>query len=185
MTIDGVEVVRSGTALAVRAGGRTRLIRWIDLAAQLGAPDPRRSRFAGARLASGGIEVDLAGGGRERVAIEEPSVVVVETSGLVMLSDPRGEDHLGMILGGALVAVGGRVEWVGKREDLTRSGIDLRRAHRVDAGGRLVTPGLVDCHAHPIFAGDRSDEFARRAAGQTYLETVRQASESTSRRASR
>ncbi len=173
MTIDAVEVVRSGTALAVRAGGQTRLHRWIDLAGQLGAPDPRRSRFAGARVAAGGIEVDLAGGGRERIAIEEPPVVVVETTGLVMLSDHRGEDRLGFILGGAVIAVGGRVEWVGKREDLGRTGIDLRRAHRVDAGGRLVTPGLVDCHAHPIFAGDRSDEFARRAAGQTYLEIAR------------
>ena len=173
MTVDSVEVVRSGTALTVRAAGRTRLVRWIDVAGQLGAPDPRRSRFAGARIAGGGIEVDVAGGGRERIAIGDPPVLVVETSGLVMLSDLRGDDPLGMILGGAVIAIGGRVEWVGKREDLARTGIDLRRAHRVDAGGRLVTPGLVDCHAHPIFAGDRSDEFARRAAGQTYLEIAR------------
>ncbi len=40
----------------------------------------------------------------------------------------------------------------------------------VDAGGRLLTPGLVDCHTHPIFAGDRSGEFGLRASGATYLE---------------
>ena len=173
MTVESVEVVRSGTALSVRAGGRARLLRWIDLAAQLGVPEPRRSRFAGARIARGGVEVDLAGGGRERIAIEEPPVLVVETGGLLMLSDSRGEDPLGMLRGGAVVAVGGRIEWVGKRDELARSGIDLSSAHRVDAGGRLVTPGLVDCHAHPVFAGDRSEEFARRAAGQTYLEIAR------------
>ena len=173
MTIESVEVVRSGTALAVRAGGRTRLVRWIDLVGQLGAPEPKRSRFAAAALAPGGIEVELAGGGRERIAIEDPPVAVVETSGLLMLSDRRGEDRLGMLMGGAAIAVGGRIEWVGKREDLPRSGIDLSRAQRVDAGGRLVTPGLVDCHAHPVFAGDRSDEFARRAAGQSYLDIAR------------
>ena len=173
MKIDGVEVVRAGTALAVRTGGRTRLVRWIDLAGQLGAPEPRRSRFAGASVVHGGIEVELAGGGRERIELEEPPVTVIETTGLLMLSDQRGEDPLGIVRGGAAVAVGGRIEWVGKRDDLPRTGIDLSRAHRVDAGGRLVTPGLVDCHAHPIFAGDRSEEFARRAAGQSYLEIAR------------
>ena len=40
----------------------------------------------------------------------------------------------------------------------------------VDAEGRLVTPGLVDCHTHAMFAGDRADEFAMRAEGKGYLE---------------
>jgi imidazolonepropionase len=38
----------------------------------------------------------------------------------------------------------------------------------VDAGSRLVTPGLVDAHTHLVFAGERADEFARRAAGESY-----------------
>ena len=46
-------------------------------------------------------------------------------------------------------------------------------AGAVDAGGRLVTPGLVDCHAHPIFGGERAREFALRAAGASYLEIAR------------
>lgn len=40
----------------------------------------------------------------------------------------------------------------------------------VDAGGRLVTPGFVDAHTHPIFGGDRSHEFAGRLNGKTYQE---------------
>ncbi len=173
MNIDSVEVVRSGTALALRAGGKTRLVRWIDLVHQLGSPDARASRFTAARVVPGGLEVELLAGGRERIEIEEPPALVVEGAGLLMLSDLRGEDRLGMVADGAAIAVGGRIEWVGRRADLPRTGIDLARARRVDAGGRLVTPGLVDCHAHPVFAGDRAGEFARRAAGQSYLEIAR------------
>ncbi len=39
----------------------------------------------------------------------------------------------------------------------------------IDAGGRAVVPGFVDCHTHAVFCGDRADEFARRARGEDYL----------------
>ncbi len=42
----------------------------------------------------------------------------------------------------------------------------------VDAGGRLVTPGLVDCHTHAVFGGERLDDFERRIAGATYREVA-------------
>src|SRR4030095_3169626 len=45
-----------------------------------------------------------------------------------------------------------------------------RAQREVDVDGRLVTPGLVDCHTHAIFAGDRANEFAMRAEGKGYLE---------------
>src|SRR6185295_9782177 len=38
----------------------------------------------------------------------------------------------------------------------------------VDAGGRVLLPGFVDAHTHPVFAGTRADEFEERAAGATY-----------------
>ena len=44
---------------------------------------------------------------------------------------------------------------------------------RLDLRGRLVTPGLVDCHTHLVYAGDRADEFAQRLAGATYEEIAR------------
>ena len=81
----------------------------------------------------------------------------------VMTCDPS-RFGLGMIDRGAVAIVGGEVVWVGpeaQRPGATRA---------IDAGGRLVTPGLVDCHTHAIFAGDRANEFALRAAGKTYLE---------------
>ena len=42
----------------------------------------------------------------------------------------------------------------------------------IDAGGRLVMPGFVDAHTHPVFAGNRSDEFEMRIAGATYAEVA-------------
>jgi imidazolonepropionase len=47
-------------------------------------------------------------------------------------------------------------------------------AETVDAGGRLVTPGLVDAHTHAMFLGDRASEFCRRAAGVSYLDIARE-----------
>lgn len=72
---------------------------------------------------------------------------------------------LGLIDRGAFSIERGRITWIGETEDRPRDG---RR--EIDAGGRLVTPGLIDCHTHAIYAGDRANEFAMRAAGKGYLE---------------
>src|ERR671916_2867669 len=55
----------------------------------------------------------------------------------------------------------GRIAWVGDPDDAPD-------AERVDVGAALVTPGLVDSHTHPVFAGDRSDEVAARLEGAPY-----------------
>ena len=70
---------------------------------------------------------------------------------------------------GALVAARGAIEWVGPAAHAPRHDIE----ERIDAHGALVTPGLVDCHTHLVFAGHRADEFARRQAGATYEEIAR------------
>ena len=57
----------------------------------------------------------------------------------------------------------GRIAWVGDPADAPDE-------DRVDLGGALVTPGLVDSHTHPIFAGDRSDEAAARLEGAPYTD---------------
>ncbi|MFT5141845.1 MAG: imidazolonepropionase [Rhodothermales bacterium] len=59
----------------------------------------------------------------------------------------------------------GLITWVGHDADLSG---DHGMEH--DAGGRLVTPGLVDCHTHLAFGGWRADEFSIRSSGATYLE---------------
>jgi imidazolonepropionase len=64
----------------------------------------------------------------------------------------------------AIVVRDGRIAWIGDPSDAPASD------ERVDLGTALVTPGLVDAHTHPVFAGDRSDEAAARLEGQPYSE---------------
>jgi imidazolonepropionase len=64
----------------------------------------------------------------------------------------------------------GVIKWVGAEKELPTA---YRGAERFDAGGRLVIPGLVDCHTHLAFAGWRAEEFEQRIRGRTYLEIAR------------
>jgi imidazolonepropionase len=75
----------------------------------------------------------------------------------------------GAIEDGALAVAGGRLAWVGQRSELPS--ISARETH--DGGGRWVTPGLIDCHTHLVFAGERWGEFAQRLDGATYEEIAR------------
>ena len=58
---------------------------------------------------------------------------------------------------------GGRIAWIGAPDEADD-------AERVDVGDALVTPGLVDAHTHPVFAGDRADEAAARLEGAAYTD---------------
>jgi imidazolonepropionase len=64
----------------------------------------------------------------------------------------------------------GEIRWVGQASELPTG---YTRAERVDAGGRLVIPGLIDCHTHLAFAGWRAQEFEQRISGRSYLEIAR------------
>jgi imidazolonepropionase len=66
-----------------------------------------------------------------------------------------------------LLCEGGRIAKVGRMRDL---GQGLGELEELDGRGMCAIPGLVDCHTHACFAGDRVDEFALRAAGATYEE---------------
>lgn len=83
------------------------------------------------------------------------------------------EADLGRIPDGALVirerkGGPGKVEWVGPTAQLPKRFQKLRAKNL--KGKQAVIPGLVDCHTHLLFAGDRSDEFAARCGGATYQE---------------
>jgi imidazolonepropionase len=80
----------------------------------------------------------------------------------------------GVIRRGAVALCEGRVVWVGPEDELAAAVRPLAGAREIDAGGGLVTPGLVDPHTHLVFAGERSLEFALRAAGTPYLEILAQ-----------
>src|SRR5437773_6774493 len=59
----------------------------------------------------------------------------------------------------------GKIESVGSSIEIKKNAGD---AEIVDAGGQIILPGFVDAHAHPVFAGDRRDDFERRAQGDSY-----------------
>ena len=82
-----------------------------------------------------------------------------------------GEAPLALLEDAALAAAGERLLWVGRDQDLPA---ELATAETLDAGGQLVTPGLIEPHSHLLFAGDRSGEHAQRLAGATYLQIAEQ-----------
>jgi imidazolonepropionase len=94
--------------------------------------------------------------------------LVVVDGRLVTCAPGTAGDPLGVVERGALAAAGGTIVWVGPVRDL-RSAVEIAPgATEIDAGGRAVLPGLVDCHTHLVFAGDRTAEFAARMRGEPY-----------------
>jgi len=101
-------------------------------------------------------------------------LVVWNCSQLVTLAGPararRGAEmrELAVVRDGAMLVRDGRIERVGSRQEIERAaGGDIEV---IDAGGRIVMPGFVDAHTHPVFAGTRADEFEERMQGTTYAE---------------
>jgi imidazolonepropionase len=78
-----------------------------------------------------------------------------------------GQADIHAIQDGALVWEGETILWAGPRRELPS---ELAGADRLDAGGRLVIPGLVDCHTHLAFGGWRAEEFEQRILGRSYLD---------------
>ncbi|HEY7550570.1 MAG TPA: imidazolonepropionase [Hyphomicrobiaceae bacterium] len=76
---------------------------------------------------------------------------------------------LGTVEDGTLAARDGRIAWVGPTADMPA----FEAAERIDLEGRWVTPGLIDCHTHLVYAGDRAREFELRLAGASYEEIAR------------
>src|SRR6266542_1793630 len=92
--------------------------------------------------------VTLAGPPRPRIAAELSELEIIED--------------------GAMLVRGGQVEKVGSRREIELL-VD-KDTEVVDAERRIILPGFVDAHAHPVFAGTRANEFEERASGSTYQE---------------
>jgi imidazolonepropionase len=90
------------------------------------------------------------------------------TGARIATLDP-GRPGLGIIEKAALAARGGRVAWVGPAAEMPA----FEAAERIDLAGRWVTPGLIDCHTHLVYAGNRAREFELRLAGASYEEIAR------------
>ncbi len=94
--------------------------------------------------------------------MSEPADVLYANARVATLADGYG-----IIEDGAVAVRAGRIAWVGPRADAPPASI----TH--DCGGLWLTPGLVDCHTHAVYAGNRSDEWEARLNGATYEDIAR------------
>ena len=83
------------------------------------------------------------------------------------LATMTGDTPYGAIRDGALGVIGERIAWVGAERDLPRDASAHRLLH---VHGTWATPGLIDCHTHLVYAGNRANEFEARLDGATYAE---------------
>jgi imidazolonepropionase len=81
-----------------------------------------------------------------------------------------GDSGYGLIDDAAMLVNANKIEWVGPMVDLQA----VDGAEVVECGGRLITPGLIDCHTHLVFGGDRADEFELRLEGASYQQIAQQ-----------
>ncbi|MEH2515794.1 imidazolonepropionase [Bradyrhizobium sp. AZCC 1610] len=77
---------------------------------------------------------------------------------------------LGVIEDGLIAARDGRIAFAGSRSNFPS---DADAAERIDCAGRWITPGLIDCHTHLVFGGNRAHEFELRLQGASYEEIAR------------
>src|SRR5437763_11630191 len=98
-------------------------------------------------------------------------LAVLHASQVVTLSGPKRPrvgaemSELAIISDGGMLIRDGKIERVGPSDEIEKNVGD---EEIVDAGGRVVMPGFVDAHTHLVFAGNRLDDFERRARGETY-----------------
>jgi imidazolonepropionase len=99
-------------------------------------------------------------------------VAVLHAAQLVTLAGPKRPrvrtelQELSVVPDGGMLVRDGRIEQVGPSSEIEKA--LPANAEVIDATGKVVLPGFVDAHAHPVFAGDRVDEFEMRAQGATY-----------------
>ena len=104
------------------------------------------------------------------------SLAVLRASQLVTLTGPKrpragGElSELVIIPGGGMLIRNGRIDVVAPSNEIEKKAGD---AEVIDARGKIVLPGFVDAHTHLVFAGNRLDDFERRARGDTYEQIAR------------
>jgi len=91
-----------------------------------------------------------------------PGPLLLSGTGRLLVSQPHAAEPPGTLSPWALLIRDGRIGWVGSPDEAPA--VDQWE----DLGSALVSPGLVDSHTHPVFAGDRADEAAARLEGQPY-----------------
>src|SRR5207247_6237126 len=116
------------------------------------------------------------------------SLAVLHASQLITLSGPKRPrggaemSELAIIRDGGMLIRNNRIELVGPSDAIERK---AGNAEIIDARGHVVLPGFIDAHTHLVFAGNRIDDFERRARGETYEQIAKAGGRSEARRVGR
>jgi imidazolonepropionase len=89
---------------------------------------------------------------------------------LATCKDKGSQDDIHPVRNAAIVWEAEEIQWVGKEDDLPEK---YAAEKKYDAGGKMIIPGLIDCHTHLAFGGWRPKEFAMRMEGVSYLEIAK------------
>jgi imidazolonepropionase len=100
---------------------------------------------------------------------ETPTCDRLWTQARLATMSPAIAAPYGAVEDGVVAARDGRIVYAGPRSDAPA----FRAAETIDCGGRWITPGLIDCHTHLVYGGDRAHEFELRLQGASYEEIAR------------
>ncbi len=101
----------------------------------------------------------------------EVDLIIKNASELLTLTPSiKEESGLGLIRKGTLALKEEQIFWVGGNVDKPKEIMLSSGGQEIDATGKVVMPGLIDCHTHVVFAGSRENEFEQRIQGLNYLE---------------
>ena len=86
--------------------------------------------------------------------------LLIENAAQILTMRGESNHDVGMVENGWLYIEGDRIKAVGSQEEVERAAGDLEGVERLDAAGKVITPGFVDCHTHVVFGGSRVAEYA-------------------------
>ena len=95
----------------------------------------------------------------------------IENVTVATMDQARYGDGYGLLPNAVVCIDAGTISYVGSAADAPATPSD---AEIIDAQGKLLTPGLIDCHTHLVWAGSRADEFAQRLHGVSYADIAAQ-----------
>ncbi|CAH9058579.1 Imidazolonepropionase [Pseudoalteromonas holothuriae] len=99
-------------------------------------------------------------------------VDLVITNVTLATMDPDISNPYGLIEQGAIMLKAGSIAWLGEQSNMPEFDVLATPLH--DAKGQLLTPGLIDCHTHILFSGNRAAEFEQRLNGVSYQDIAQQ-----------
>ena len=94
--------------------------------------------------------------------------IIIKNANLLTMTDTLSERNYGLIENAAVAIESGKIAWVGN----TQNAPDGKTV--IDAEGKFLSPALIDCHTHLVFAGSRAHEFEQRLTGVSYEEIAKQ-----------